>query len=255
MCRCPTQRPNRPWTRYVRISPTCAHKVEWTEEIHDVGSPRATLSVRAGAVLDLSRSVTPVFMQAFVRDPDGYYIEFCNCDTLEKYLHDLAESRAQEEWNIIKTHSLLRAGKMLKQRAHDSKNIVQQRTMRKDIKDEDSDNVGHKKRDVQSNPSPSSLGSITSDNFRLRTKKDLPSSLCIGMPTPPPPSYYTERALLGLSVSDLCPFLSFLHLPHSDLRNRVKKRKQRGRRGAGKEAVALADATGFSSKMCVRRIC
>ena len=26
--------------------------------------------------------------QAFLRDPDGYYIEFCSCETLEDYLTD-----------------------------------------------------------------------------------------------------------------------------------------------------------------------
>ena len=28
----------------------------------------------------------PFFLQAFVRDPDGYYIEFCNCQLLDNYL-------------------------------------------------------------------------------------------------------------------------------------------------------------------------
>ena len=30
--------------------------------------------------------------QAFVRDPDGYYIEFCNCESLEKFVHSIPEA-------------------------------------------------------------------------------------------------------------------------------------------------------------------
>ena len=39
-----------------------------------------------------------VMFQAFVRDPDGYYIEFCNCQFLEKFLHQkmAEESKAPE---------------------------------------------------------------------------------------------------------------------------------------------------------------
>lgn len=29
--------------------------------------------------------------QAFVRDPDGYYIEFCNCESLEEFVHRMPE--------------------------------------------------------------------------------------------------------------------------------------------------------------------
>ena len=29
--------------------------------------------------------------QAFVRDPDGYYIEFCNCESLEEFVHRTPE--------------------------------------------------------------------------------------------------------------------------------------------------------------------
>ena len=52
--------------------------------------------------------------QAFVRDPDGYYIEFCNCEKLEKFLHKQMADYDQR-WNFQVTSSVLKAAPKLKQ--------------------------------------------------------------------------------------------------------------------------------------------
>ena len=66
-----------------------------------------------------------VMFQAFVRDPDGYYIEFCNCQFLEKFLHQkMAEE--SKKWNFNSTKSVLTVGKKLKMIANDSKVFVKQ---------------------------------------------------------------------------------------------------------------------------------
>ena len=59
-------------------------------------------------------------LQAFVRDPDGYYIEFCNCQLLENYLHKKMEEETKK-FNISTTLSFLNMGKKLKKIAEDSK--------------------------------------------------------------------------------------------------------------------------------------
>ncbi len=60
--------------------------------------------------------------QAFVRDPDGYYIEFCNCERLD---HLFREKLAEAETNWINSiNKLEKAGKQLKKIAEISKNTV-----------------------------------------------------------------------------------------------------------------------------------
>ena len=63
---------------------------------------------------------TGVVEQQFVRDPDGYYIECCNCERLEKYLHDkMAEEVGK--WNFSVARSVMNLkGKML-ERSEQSK--------------------------------------------------------------------------------------------------------------------------------------
>ena len=47
--------------------------------------------------------------QFFVRDPDGYYIEFCNCQFLESFLHKKMAEEAKK-WNFNATQSVLTVG-------------------------------------------------------------------------------------------------------------------------------------------------
>ena len=49
-------------------------------------------------------------MQAFVRDPDGYYIEFCNCEGLEEVLR--AVPKEEQEWNFGKAKSVFQVRDM-----------------------------------------------------------------------------------------------------------------------------------------------
>ena len=63
--------------------------------------------------------------KAFVRDPDGYYIEFCNCQILDKFLHDKMAEEAKI-WNFSVTKSVLTVGKKLKMIAKDSKTFIKQ---------------------------------------------------------------------------------------------------------------------------------
>ena len=67
-----------------------------------------------------SDSDTGVVEQQFVRDPDGYYIECCNCERLEKYLHEkMAEDAGKWNFSVAKSVMNLK-GKML-QRSSKSK--------------------------------------------------------------------------------------------------------------------------------------
>ena len=51
-----------------------------------------------------SDSDTGVVEQQFVRDPDGYYIECCNCERLEKYLHEkMAEDAGKWNFSVAKS--------------------------------------------------------------------------------------------------------------------------------------------------------
>lgn len=64
------------------------------------------------------------FFQAFVRDPDGYYIEFCNCEELDNFLH-----RKQSE-NVSRVSSLIsvqKYGNRLLKKAQEAKLVVKQR--------------------------------------------------------------------------------------------------------------------------------
>ena len=65
------------------------------------------------------------FFQAFVRDPDGYYIEFCNCEKLEQFLHTKMAEDAKK-YNFLAAKSALTIGKKLKTLANDSKETVKQ---------------------------------------------------------------------------------------------------------------------------------
>lgn len=61
--------------------------------------------------------------QAFVRDPDGYYIEFCNCEKLEMYLHEKMAEEAKK-WDMSTTKSVMNLSKKLKALAMESKTAV-----------------------------------------------------------------------------------------------------------------------------------
>ena len=63
-------------------------------------------------------------IQAFVRDPDGYYIEFCGCEPLENYL----EKKTQEAAHLINNFNAITVpmiyGERLKKLARDAKRTV-----------------------------------------------------------------------------------------------------------------------------------
>ncbi len=67
-------------------------------------------------------------MKAFVRDPDGYYIEFCNCEKLEKYLHSKMADEAKR-WNLSTSFSVLSVSNRLKQIANGSRELVRQASL------------------------------------------------------------------------------------------------------------------------------
>ena len=49
---------------------------------------------------------TGIVQQQFIRDPDGYYIECCNCELLERFLHNkMAE--AAGKWNFFTVESVM----------------------------------------------------------------------------------------------------------------------------------------------------
>ena len=59
-----------------------------------------------------------------MRDPDGYYIEFCNCEELDNFLH-----RKQSE-NVSRVSSLIsvqKYGNRLLKKAQEAKLVVKQR--------------------------------------------------------------------------------------------------------------------------------
>ena len=79
-------------------------------------------------LLEFRQSLIYLFFltfQHFVRDPDGYYIEFCNCKKLEKYLHAKMVDDAQK-YNFSAVNSMLTYGKKLSMIANDSKQTVEQ---------------------------------------------------------------------------------------------------------------------------------
>ena len=59
--------------------------------------------------------------QAFVRDPDGYYIEFCNCENLEKFLQAKMAQAENRKLDLVRASSLTRMGSKLKKMALNSK--------------------------------------------------------------------------------------------------------------------------------------
>ena len=65
--------------------------------------------------------------QAFVRDPDGYYIEFCECGPLEDYLKDKTEEATQLIRNIGSLMKVKTLGERLKAIYHSSRDNSQER--------------------------------------------------------------------------------------------------------------------------------
>ena len=71
--------------------------------------------------------------QAFVRDPDGYYIEFCNCNELDNFLHrKQAENVSLEEQlrrkhSVSSLNSVLKYGNRLHKLSQEAKVVVQHR--------------------------------------------------------------------------------------------------------------------------------
>ena len=67
-----------------------------------------------------------------MRDPDGYYIEFCGCEPLENYL----EEKTMDAANLIKTLASMKGtaqkGERLKQLALDAKQTVEIDAMQHD---------------------------------------------------------------------------------------------------------------------------
>ena len=51
--------------------------------------------------------------QAFVRDPDGYYIEFCDCEKLDKFIHSKA-TEYSERWDLYTTATVIKMGPKLR---------------------------------------------------------------------------------------------------------------------------------------------
>ena len=66
-----------------------------------------------------------------MRDPDGYYIEFANCESLERYIHTkMAEN--EKNWNLSKAKAVMRASKQLKKVANHSKSTVWRKMYKKE---------------------------------------------------------------------------------------------------------------------------
>ena len=65
-------------------------------------------------------------MQAFVRDPDGYYIEFCDCDGVEVYLRDMMKKNSQQKSNVSSLMATNKFSKTLMRKAQDSKKSVEE---------------------------------------------------------------------------------------------------------------------------------
>ena len=57
-----------------------------------------------------------------MRDPDGYYIEFCNCASLDEFLHKKPESEAP--WTLSQAASLAKARQIMKRRVSQSKAAI-----------------------------------------------------------------------------------------------------------------------------------
>jgi len=84
------------------------------------------LSRKNVSVPNPSDSDTGTVDQAFVRDPDGYYIEFCNCEKLEEFLHAKMAEAENQKIDLVRASSLNRMSSKLKMMALDSKKVVRQ---------------------------------------------------------------------------------------------------------------------------------
>jgi len=63
--------------------------------------------------------------QAFVRDPDGYYIEFCACEGLENYLKDRMKKNSQEMSTLSSVIATNKFGKKMIGKAAKSKKSLE----------------------------------------------------------------------------------------------------------------------------------
>ena len=59
--------------------------------------------------------------QAFVRDPDGYYLEFCNCQRLENFLKTQMEKHGEKS-DLCTTASVMKLGSKIKNIANENNN-------------------------------------------------------------------------------------------------------------------------------------
>ena len=59
--------------------------------------------------------------QAFVTDPDGYYIEFCACQPLEDYLGDAMSRNKEETMSFSRILAFEKFGKTMREKALESK--------------------------------------------------------------------------------------------------------------------------------------
>jgi len=67
-------------------------------------------------------------VQAFVRDPDGYYLEFCSCESLEEFLQEKMTVQ-KGLWDFQRTKAMMIAkSKMIEWLNHDNK-LAQQKYM------------------------------------------------------------------------------------------------------------------------------
>jgi len=76
--------------------------------------------------------------QSFVRDPDGYYIEFCSCESLEDYLTNMMASATSvyrdNEWDVSTMSGMMMgvSGKLKSWRKESTKAVIEMRKMLED---------------------------------------------------------------------------------------------------------------------------
>ena len=78
-----------------------------------------------------------------------YYIEFCNCESLENYLRGVMEAREQEVWDLSRAQSLVKASKVLRRMAEGSRDAVAKRwreTPSISMEDEEEDDERNRRR-------------------------------------------------------------------------------------------------------------
>ena len=86
------------------------------EKLKSLGCPyRTNISVPNPSDTDTGK-----VEQAFVRDPDGYYIEFCNCEKLEKFLQDQM-AQHEKKWDLSTTTSVMTLSPRMKRFADNAK--------------------------------------------------------------------------------------------------------------------------------------